>query len=74
MLSRPVTVGTLLWRYFLKSKSRYDFLGKHRFVMGSGSNWWDSENWCGAAPIETSEGWLLFTMVSPVHVMGMYTA
>lgn len=29
--------------------------------MGSGSNWWDSVKiGAGAAPIETSEGWLLF--------------
>ena len=35
--------------------------GKHRHVMGKSSEWWESlKIGGGAAPIETSEGWLLF--------------
>ena len=37
------------------------YWGKHRHVMGKGSEWWESlKIGGGAAPIETSEGWLLF--------------
>ena len=38
-----------------------EFWGRHRHVMSKGSNWWESVKiGGGAAPIETSEGWLLF--------------
>ena len=37
------------------------FWGKHRHVMSKGNEWWESlKIGGGAAPIETSEGWLLF--------------
>ena len=37
------------------------FWGKHRHVMGKSPEWWESVKiGGGAAPIETSEGWLLF--------------
>ena len=37
------------------------YWGKHRHVMGKGSEWWESlKIGGGAAPIETDEGWLLF--------------
>ena len=38
-----------------------EFWGRHRHVMGKGSNWWESVKiGGGAAPIEIDEGWLLF--------------
>ena len=38
-----------------------EFWGRHRHVMSKGCNWWESVKiGGGAAPIETSEGWLLF--------------
>ena len=37
------------------------YWGKHRHVMGRSAEWWESVKiGGGAAPIETSEGWLLF--------------
>ena len=62
MLSRPSDSGhTPFGDIFLSQSPDMTFWGKHRFVMGSGSNWWDSVKiGAGAAPIETSEGWLLF--------------
>lgn len=37
------------------------YWGRHRHVMGRGQAWWESlKVGGGAAPIETSEGWLLF--------------
>ena len=36
------------------------YWGRHRHVMGKSSEWWESVKiGGGAAPIETSEGWLL---------------
>ena len=36
------------------------YWGKHRHVMSRGDKWWESVKiGAGAAPIETSEGWLL---------------
>ena len=38
-----------------------EYWGHHRHVMERSSNWWESVKiGGGAAPIETSEGWLLF--------------
>ena len=37
------------------------YWGRHRHVMGRSEKWWESVKiGAGAAPIETSEGWLLF--------------
>lgn len=38
-----------------------EYWGHHRHVMGKSSRWWENTKiGGGAAPIETSEGWLLF--------------
>ena len=46
---------------FISESKDLEYWGKHRHVMGRGSAWWESVKiGGGAAPIETSEGWLLF--------------
>ena len=62
MLSRPSDSGhTPFGDIFLSESPDMTFWGKHRHVMGKGSEWWESlKIGGGAAPIETSEGWLLF--------------
>ena len=52
---------TLLSRPSDSQSPDMEFWGRHRHVMSKGSNWWESVKiGGGAAPIETSEGWLLF--------------
>lgn len=62
MLSRPSDSGhTPFGDIFLSESPDMTYWGKHRHVMGRGSEWWESVKiGGGAAPIETSEGWLLF--------------
>ncbi len=62
MLSRPSDSGhTPFGDIFLSQSPDLTFWGKHRHVMSKGSKWWESVKiGSGAAPIETSEGWLLF--------------
>lgn len=62
LLSRPSDSGhTPFGDIFLSQSPDLTFWGRHRHVMGKGSNWWESVKvGAGAAPIETSEGWLLF--------------
>lgn len=62
MLSRPSDSGhTPFGDIFLSQSPDMEFWGRHRHVMGRGSNWWEAVKvGGGAAPIETSEGWLLF--------------
>lgn len=62
MLSRPSDSGhTPFGDIFLSESPDMVYWGKHRHVMGRGSEWWESVKiGGGAAPIETSEGWLLF--------------
>ena len=62
MLSRPSDNGhTPFGDIFLSESPDLTFWGKHRHVMGSGGVWWQGTKiGAGAAPIETSEGWLLF--------------
>lgn len=62
MLSRPSDSGhTPFGDIFLSESPDLTYWGKHRHVMGKGSEWWQSlKIGGGAAPIETSEGWLLF--------------
>lgn len=62
MLSRPSDNGhTPFGDIFLSESPDLIYWGKHRRVMGRGSEWWQSlKIGAGAAPIETSEGWLLF--------------
>ena len=62
MLSRPSDSGhTPFGDIFLSESPDMTYWGKHRHVMGKSSKWWESlKIGGGAAPIETTEGWLLF--------------
>ncbi|MBR4711326.1 MAG: glycoside hydrolase family 130 protein [Clostridia bacterium] len=62
MLSRPSDSGhTPFGDIFLSESPDMHYWGNHRHVMGRSSEWWESlKIGGGAAPIETSEGWLLF--------------
>lgn len=62
LLSRPSDSGhTPFGDIFLSESPDLEFWGRHRHVMGRGSAWWESVKiGGGAAPIETTEGWLLF--------------
>ena len=62
MMSRPSDSGhTPFGDIFISQSPDMTFWGMHRHVMSRGSNWWESlKIGGGAAPIETSEGWLLF--------------
>ncbi len=62
LLSRPSDSGhTPFGDIFLSASKDMTYWGRHRHVMSKGSLWWESVKiGGGAAPIETSEGWLLF--------------
>ena len=62
LLSRPSDSGhTPFGDIFVSESPDMLFWGKHRHVMSRGNNWWEGlKIGGGAAPIETSEGWLLF--------------
>ncbi len=62
MLSRPSDSGhTPFGDIFLSESPDLIFWGRHRHIMGNSTKWWESVKiGGGAAPIETSEGWLLF--------------
>ena len=62
MLSRPSDSGhTPFGDIFISESPDLTYWGKHRHVMSRGYEWWESlKIGGGAAPIETSEGWLLF--------------
>lgn len=62
LLSRPSDSGhTPFGDIFLSESPDMVYWGKHRHVMSRGDEWWESlKIGGGAAPIETSEGWLLF--------------
>jgi beta-1,4-mannooligosaccharide/beta-1,4-mannosyl-N-acetylglucosamine phosphorylase len=62
LLSRPSDSGhTPFGDVFISESPDMVYWGKHRHVMGKGSAWWESVKiGGGAAPMETSEGWLLF--------------
>ncbi|BCN29620.1 glycoside hydrolase family 130 protein [Anaeromicropila herbilytica] len=63
LLSRPSDSGhTPFGDIFISESPDLVYWGKHRHVMTKGhSQWWQSlKIGGGAAPIETSEGWLLF--------------
>ena len=62
LLSRPSDSGhTPFGDIFISESKDLEYWGKHRHVMGRGTAWWESVKiGGGAAPIETSEGWLLF--------------
>ena len=62
MLSRPSDSGhTPFGDIFLSESPDMVHWGCHRHVMSRSGNWWESVKiGGGAAPIETTEGWLLF--------------
>ena len=62
MLSRPSDSGhTPFGDIFLSESPDLVYWGKHRHVMGVSENWWETlKIGGGAAPIETTEGWLMF--------------
>ena len=61
LLSRPSDSGhTPFGDIFVSESPDIEFWGRHRHVMSRSSAWWDGVKiGAGAAPIETSEGWLL---------------
>lgn len=61
MLSRPSDSGhTPFGDIFISESPDLVYWGRHRHVMGKSQEWWQSlKIGGGAAPIETSEGWLL---------------
>ncbi len=62
LLSRPSDSGhTPFGDIYLSESPDLTYWGRHRHVMGKSGRWWESVKiGAGAAPIETSEGWLLF--------------
>lgn len=61
LLSRPSDNGhTPFGDIFLSESPDLRYWGVHRHVMGPGKAWQSVKIGAGAAPIETSEGWLLF--------------
>lgn len=62
LLSRPSDSGhTPFGDIFLSESPDLVYWGKHKHVMSKGENWWQAlKIGGGAAPIETTEGWLLF--------------
>ncbi|MDR2505956.1 MAG: glycoside hydrolase family 130 protein [Oscillospiraceae bacterium] len=62
MLSRPSDSGhTPFGDIFVSESPDLVYWGRHRHVMQRGSAWWESMKiGGGSAPIETTEGWLLF--------------
>lgn len=62
MLSRPSDTGhTPFGDIFISESPDLVYWGRHRHVMGLSKYWWENlKIGSGAAPIETSEGWLLF--------------
>lgn len=62
LLSRPSDSGhTPFGDIFISESMDMEFWGRHRHVMGRSERWWENlKIGGGAAPIETSEGWLLF--------------
>ena len=62
MLSRPSDTGhTPFGDIFVSESSDLIYWGRHRHLMSRGGTWWQGTKiGAGPAPIETSEGWLLF--------------
>lgn len=62
MLSRPSDSGhTPFGDIYLSESPDMTYWGRHRHVMSRSERWWESlKIGGGAAPIETSEGWLMF--------------
>jgi beta-1,4-mannooligosaccharide/beta-1,4-mannosyl-N-acetylglucosamine phosphorylase len=62
LLSRPSDGGhTAFGDIFLSESPDLTYWGRHRRVMTKGGGWWQNlKIGAGPAPIETTEGWLLF--------------
>ncbi len=62
LLSRPSDSGhTPFGDIYISESPDMKYWGAHRHVMGRSSNWWENVKiGAGSAPIETSEGWLIF--------------
>jgi beta-1,4-mannooligosaccharide/beta-1,4-mannosyl-N-acetylglucosamine phosphorylase len=62
MLSRPSDNGhTPFGDIFVSESADMEYWGRHRYVMGSGGQWWQGTKiGAGPIPIETTEGWLMF--------------
>ncbi|NLX70096.1 MAG: glycosylase [Clostridiales bacterium] len=62
MLSRPSDSGhTPFGDIYISESPDLVYWGRHRHVMARGHEWWQSlKIGGGSAPIETSEGWLMF--------------
>ena len=62
LLSRPSDSGhTPFGDIYISESPDMKYWGCHRHVMGKSTSWWENVKiGGGAAPIETSEGWLLF--------------
>lgn len=62
LLSRPSDSGhTPFGDIFVSESPDMEYWGHHRHVMSRSAEWWESVKiGAGAAPIETTEGWLLF--------------
>lgn len=62
LLSRPSdSAHTPFGDIFLTQSKDLEYYGHHRHVMSPSKEWWESVKiGAGPAPIETSEGWLLF--------------
>jgi len=62
MLSRPSDNGhTPFGDIYVSESPDMVHWGRHRFVMGSSGQWWQSTKvGAGPIPIETTEGWLMF--------------
>lgn len=62
LMSRPSDSGhTPFGDIFISESPDMIYWGRHRHLMSRGTAWWESVKiGGGAAPIETSEGWLVF--------------
>lgn len=62
LLSRPSdSAHTPFGDIFLSYSPDLEYWGHHRHVMSPSGHWWENVKiGSGAAPIETSEGWLMF--------------
>ena len=62
MLSRPSDSGhTPFGDIFVSESKDMEYWGHHRHVMSKSRNWWENlKIGGGTAPVETTEGWLLF--------------
>ena len=61
MLSRPSDIGhTPFGNIYYSESPDLTYWGRHRFVMGTTGGWQRTKIGAGPAPLETTEGWLVF--------------